>query len=115
MLGHEQDAAALQVALAELTSSSSAASEFVAANPPKIVESEASEQKKNKEDKEKKTKSVAPQWKWDVLRPMTNANETSGLDSDEDDFGAFSGLGHGLKKRGAATEEEKDDGGGLFS
>ena len=46
---------------------------------------------------------------------MTNANETSGLDSDEDDFGAFSGLGHGLKKRGAATEEEKDDGGGLFS
>ena len=110
MLGHEQDAAALQVAMAELASSSSAAGEFVAASPPKVVESET-------KDKEKKKKGVAPQWKWDVLRPMMTSNETSALDSDEDDFGAFCGLGHGLNKRGAAAEEEKDDddGGGLFS
>ena len=112
MLGHERDAAALQAALAELAASSSAAGEFVVANPPKIVESEAEQRRNAKKDKEKR--GVAPQWKWDVLRPMTAANETSALDSDEDDFGAFSGLGHGFKKRGGeAVEEEKDD--GLFS
>ena len=114
MLGHEQDAAALQVALTELASASLVASEFVAANPPKIVESDA-EQRRNKRDKKKSAVSAAPQWKWDLLRPMTTANEKSAFDSDEDDFGAFAGLGHGSKK--GATGEEKEDNenaGGLF-
>ena len=56
MLGHEQDAAALQVAMAELASSSSAAGDFVAASPPKVVESER--QGRDKEKKEERLRAA---------------------------------------------------------
>jgi len=120
MLGHEQDAAALQVALAELVSSSSAATDFVSSNPPKVVESEAEQRKREKEESKKKKKNTAaaPQWKWDLLRPMAmTATEAAALDSDEDDFGAFGGLGHGSRKRGEEEKkkQEEEGDGGLFS